>query len=85
MSSDNTLHQDKEPIFHRLAKGFAAAVAECTEAQRMLFEQRLDPEHYVFKTGRTPDSFAEFMIRTSGTLRHEPSARERAFGPPFRP
>jgi hypothetical protein len=80
MNSKEAFHQQKEPVFHRIAKGIAAAVAECNELQRMLFEVRLDPEHYVFKTGRTPDTFAKFMIATSGTRPHEPSARDRALG-----
>jgi hypothetical protein len=80
MGTDDRIHQHREPAFLRLAKGIAAAAAEYNELQRMQFEMRMDPEQYVFMPHRSPDTFAEFMIRTSGTLPHEPSARERTLG-----
>ena len=38
------------------------------------------PDRYLPDSGRAPDDFAEFLFRTSGTLRHEPTARQRASG-----
>jgi hypothetical protein len=59
-----------------------AAIAEAHEAQRMLFERRMDPESYVLWTAAgAADTYADFLFRTSGRLRREPSASERALGP----
>jgi hypothetical protein len=80
MSNDHGIHQDKEPAFHRIARGIADAVAEDREAQRILFEMRMNLARYVCGPGRTPDTYTDFLFRTSGPLRHEPSARERALG-----
>jgi hypothetical protein len=74
-------NKDREPVVQRVAKGIVAAIAEAHEAQRMLFERQLDPESYVLPTAGAPDTYADFLFRTSGRLRHEPSARERALGP----
>ena len=38
------------------------------------------PDRYLPDSGHPPDDYAEFLFRTSGTLRHEPSARQRAAG-----
>jgi hypothetical protein len=82
MNSDNRQQsKDREPVVQRVAKGIVAAIAEAHEAQRMLFERRMDPESYVFWTAGAPDTYADFLFRTSGRLRHEPSACERALGP----
>ena len=36
------------------------------------------------ESDRAPDTYAEFMLRTPTTSRHEPSARRRAAGRPVR-
>ncbi len=36
------------------------------------------------ETDRAPDTYAEFMLRTRATHRHEPPARRRAAGEPVR-
>jgi hypothetical protein len=82
MSSDNhQQQQDREPVVQRVAKGIVAAIVEAHQAQRMLFERQMDPESYVLPAAGAPDTYADFLFRTSGRLRHEPSARERALGP----
>jgi hypothetical protein len=55
----------------------AAAVAECHRANRTMMQRRLAPDRYVPDPGRAPDDYAEFLFRTSGSLVHEPSARQR--------
>jgi hypothetical protein len=80
MSNQDRTHQDKEPVIHRIARGIADAVAEDRETQRILYDVRMNPARYLYGASRTPDTYTEFLIWTSGVLRHEPSARERASG-----
>src|ERR1035438_6192582 len=58
----------------------AAAVAECHRANRIMMQRRLAPDRYLPDSGQAPDDYAEFLFRTSGPLRHDPSARQRAAG-----
>jgi hypothetical protein len=53
-------------------------VRDWTDAQRMLVELRLNPEHYVYVSGAVPDTYADFLRATSGHLPYEPSALERS-------
>jgi hypothetical protein len=76
----HSIHQDKEPAIHRIARGIADAVAEDREVQRLLYGLRMNPARYVLASHRAPDSYMEFLIWTSGALLHEPSARDRAAG-----
>ncbi|MGD0924993.1 MAG: hypothetical protein ABR926_07335 [Streptosporangiaceae bacterium] len=46
----------------------------------MMTELRLAPDRYVPDATQAPGDYAEFLFRTSGPLRHEPSARQRAAG-----
>jgi hypothetical protein len=64
----------------RMAGGIAAAVAEANEAQRRMTMLRTAQDRYLFKPDEPPDSYAEFLARTSGVLLHEPSARNRSIG-----
>jgi len=68
----------------RTAKGIvrkiAAVIEECRYAQRRLDALRTGPDLYSDQPNAAPDTYAEFMFRTSGTLMHEPSARRRARG-----
>jgi hypothetical protein len=52
--------------------------AECAHAQRRLAELTTSPDRYVFNPHAAPDTYEEFLYRTSGLLRHEPPARPRA-------
>ena len=70
----------QHPVIQRIARKIASAVAEANYAQRRMLELRLAPDHYVFRTASAPDTYAEFLYRTSGQLRHEPSAQARSVG-----
>jgi hypothetical protein len=82
MSNDN--HRDRGAARHvrQIARRVASVVAECNYAQRRLTELRLSPHRYVYDNLQTPGGYSEFLIHTSGSLRHEPSARDRAAGRP---
>ena len=45
-----------------------------------MMELRLTPDRYLSNSAQAPDDYAEFLFRTSGSLAHEPSARQRAAG-----
>jgi hypothetical protein len=61
----------------RVAGRVADTVREMNEAQRLALALRTSTESY---TGHlsAPDTYEEFLARTSGALVHEPSARKRA-------
>lgn len=52
-------------------------MAECVYAQRRMTELTTAPERYVFHPEIVPDTYADFLFRTSGVLPHEPPARIR--------
>lgn len=56
----------------RLVRRAAAIIAECNDAQRRMIELWLSVDR-----GRAPDTYAEFLLRTSGTLIREPAACDR--------
>jgi hypothetical protein len=61
----------------------AAVLAECRYAQRRMAVLQTAPDRFtVERPNAAPDSYAEFLFRTSGVLLHEPSARLRARGGP---
>lgn len=64
----------------RLARRVAAVLAECHYAQRRLSVLATSPDRYLPEPGHAPDTYAEFLFRTSGTLRHEPAASWRSAG-----
>jgi hypothetical protein len=61
-----------------LAGKIAAAVDEMNYAQRRMTELRLSLDRYVIQPDEAPNTFDEFLARSSGPLRHEPSAARRA-------
>lgn len=61
----------------RVAGKLADAVHEMNEAQRLLLALRTATDRYAENPG-APDTYHEFLARTSGVLLHEPSARKRA-------
>ena len=65
-----------------LARRIAGIIAECNYAQSRVTILRTAPDVYLPKGDNAPDDFAEFLFRTSGTLRREPDARRRALGRP---
>jgi hypothetical protein len=65
----------RQPTFLRpLLRSIASSFAELTDAQRRMAA----PDRYVFRRATLPDTYEEFLYRTSGPLRHEPPARKRA-------
>jgi hypothetical protein len=75
-------------VFHQLAgavrraaRAVAATLAECNRAQRRMAELRLTPDRFLLDgPARPPDTYAEFLFRTSGLLAHEPPADKRLSG-----
>ena len=61
----------------QLTRELLAILTDWVDAQRKLAELRLAPEQYVFKKSAVPQTYAEFLYRTSGVLPHEPPARVR--------
>jgi hypothetical protein len=62
----------------RLIHKIADVVAECAYAQRRMAELSTSPDRYVLNPHAAPETYAEFLYRTSGVLHHEPPARARA-------
>lgn len=58
----------------RLARAVAHIVAECNQATRRMTELSAAPDRYVLGPDPAPGTYAEFLYRTSGALRHEPPA-----------
>ena len=62
----------------RVAGKLADTVREMNEAQRLILVMRTATDRYVERSQAAPDTYDEFLIRTSGVLLHEPSARKRS-------
>jgi hypothetical protein len=62
----------------RVAGKLADAVREMNEAQRLMLALRTATDRHVENAGAAPDTYQEFLARTSGALLHEPPARKRA-------
>lgn len=78
------LHQLTGAV-RRAARAVAATFAECNRAQRRLTELQLSPDRFLMDGGaQPPDTYAEFLFRTSGLLAHEPPADKRFPGRPAR-
>jgi hypothetical protein len=61
----------------KLAGRIAAAIAEMNEAQRRMMMLRASLDRYPFQPDDPPDTYDEFLARTSGLLLHEPPADHR--------
>ena len=62
------------------ARAVADVVRECNYATSRLFELRLFPDVRAAGGDCAPDTYADFLWRSSVALWHEPSARRRAAG-----
>jgi hypothetical protein len=60
-----------------LARRVGAVVAECNYAQRRITVLQSNPDLYLVAPDEAPDSYQEFLLRTTGPLDHEPSAAAR--------
>jgi hypothetical protein len=61
----------------RFAGRVAGVVSEMNYAQQRMLALRTATDRYIDKPGAGPDTYDEFLARTSGMLIHEPSARKR--------
>ena len=61
----------------RVASKVAGTVREMNEAQQLALALRTAVDRYETHPDAAPDTYAEFLARTSGALRHEPPARKR--------
>jgi len=68
--------------FRAIARRLGAVVAECSYAQRRVTELKVNG--YLPDADRAPDTYQEFLLRTSGLLTHEPPADRRTAGPALR-
>jgi hypothetical protein len=62
----------------QVASKLADTVREMNEAQRRVLVLRTAADRYLEHPGAAPDTYDEFLIRTSGVLLHEPPARKRS-------
>ena len=61
----------------RIAGKVADVFREMNEGQRRMLVLRTAMDRYHENSGAAPDTYAEFLLRTSGMLLHEPSAHKR--------
>jgi hypothetical protein len=64
----------------RLARRIADIIAECNYAQRRMAALRTTPDRYLTNGDKAPDTYAEFLFRTSGPPLREPPAARRVNG-----
>jgi hypothetical protein len=62
----------------RIAERVTATVREMNEAQQRMTALRMAADRYLINPDTPPDTYAEFLMRTSGPLLREPSAARRA-------
>lgn len=62
----------------RAAGKLADTFREMNEAQHLMLVLRTATDRYAANPNAAPDTYQEFLARTSGVLPHEPSARKRA-------
>jgi hypothetical protein len=84
MNSTNHRARQVALIIRGVARRAASVVAECNYAQRRLTQIRLSPDGYMNDSEHAPSTYGEFLLRTSGSVWREPSARDRAAGRPCR-
>jgi len=61
----------------RAAGKLADTVRAMNEAQRRMQVLQHAPDRYARDSAAAPETYQEFLARTSGLLLHEPSARHR--------
>ena len=70
-------HRNWSQMVRSAAHTITAVVTECNQATRTMSQLRMAPDRFLPDSGQAPDDYAEFLFRTSGSLVHEPSARQR--------
>jgi hypothetical protein len=61
----------------RMAARVVAVFREMNDIQQRVLALRTAADRYLDDPGKPPETYAEFLMRTSGVLVHEPSARAR--------
>lgn len=64
----------------RTAAAVLGAIDEMNDAQRRALRARLAYDQFLPNPAEAPDTYQEFLLRTSGPARHEPTARQRGAG-----
>lgn len=64
----------------RLLRRVARTISDMNYAQRRVATLNSAPDRVAPDAAKAPDTYAEFLYRTSGLLMHEPSAAHRARG-----
>jgi hypothetical protein len=64
----------------KIARRLMRFVAELNYWQRRMTVLRLAPDRYVLHPDQAPDTYREFLSRTTGPLIREPSSRARLAG-----
>jgi hypothetical protein len=67
----------KTAQLRRLFAKVAAVVGEMNDAQRRMIILRSAPDRYLLNSHEGPETYHEFLVRTSGPLLHEPPANRR--------
>lgn len=62
----------------RIAQRVATVVREMNEAQERMLALRLSADPYLVNPDAPPDTYEEFLLRTSGPLMREQPASKRA-------
>jgi len=67
-------------VLTRVARRIAAIHGEISYAQQRLDAIRTNPDLYLTDARKMPETYAEFLFRTSGVLVREPIAARAAMG-----
>lgn len=69
-----------ETVVRRAVGKLTDVVREMNEAQRRMLVLQTAMDRHVQNANTAPDTYNEFLVRTSGLLLHEPPARKRLKG-----
>jgi hypothetical protein len=64
----------------RTASAVLGVIEEMNDAQQRAARARLAYDQFLPNPGKAPETYQEFLLRTSGPARHEPTARQRTAG-----
>jgi len=64
----------------RTASAVLGVIDEMNDAQRRALRARMAYDQFLPNPAQAPDTYQEFLLRTSGPARHEPTAGQRRAG-----
>jgi len=64
----------------RTASAVLGVIEEMNDAQQRALRARMAYDQFLPNPAKAPDTYQEFLLRTSGPARHEPTARQRGAG-----